>query len=58
MDSSYDCPSFMEDQAVEIVGQIGQCRFGVRSGRADRSDEQTIAVLLVCEHMLDRSTNG
>ena len=45
--------SLVEDQAVEVVGQIGEGEFGLRSGDADRADEQAIAVLLMREDMLD-----
>ena len=35
---------FMEDQAVEVKGQIGEREFGLRPGNADGADEQAIAV--------------
>ncbi len=43
----------MEDQAVEVVGQIGQGQFGLGSRDADGADEQAEPVLLMSKHMLD-----
>ncbi len=43
----------MEDQAVEIVGQIGQGQFRLGPGDANGADEQAEPVLLMGEHMLD-----
>ena len=42
----------MEDQPVEVVGQIGHddLRLGPRNG--DGADEQAEPVLLMCEYML------
>jgi hypothetical protein len=45
--------AFMEDQAVEVVGQIGQCQFCLRACNADGANEQAETVLLMGEHMLD-----
>ena len=45
--------SFMEDQAIEVIGQIGQGEFRLRSGQADGSDEEVIAVLLVRKDVLN-----
>lgn len=44
---------FMEDQAVEVIGQIGEREFRLRPGKADGADEQAIAVFLVCKDMFD-----
>lgn len=43
----------MEDQAVEIVGDVGQSEFGLCAGEADRADEETEPVLLMIKDMLD-----
>lgn len=43
----------MEDQALEVASKIGQRQFGLGSGDPDGVDEQTEAVLLMGEHMLD-----
>lgn len=50
--------SFMEDQPVEVVGQINQCEFRLRAGNTDGADEQAVAVLLVGKDMLDVSADG
>ena len=47
MASSLGGLSFVKDQALEIVGQIGGDEFGLGAGQADGLDEQTEAVLLV-----------
>ena len=48
-------PAFVEDQPVEVVGQVakGQLRFG--PGQADGADEQPEPVLLMGEDMFDMS---
>ena len=48
----------MEDQAVDIVDEVGErdLRFGACD--ADRADEQPHLILLTGEHVLDASTNG
>ncbi len=43
----------MEDQAVKIVGEIGECEFGLCTRKTDGADEQTISSFLMCEDMLD-----
>ncbi len=50
--------SFMENQAVEVVCQIGEREFGLRSGKADGADEQAIAALLVGKDVLDPGPHG
>lgn len=45
--------SLVEDQAVEVIGQIGEGEFGLRACQADGADEEAIAVLLVREDVLD-----
>ncbi len=47
----------MEDQAVEVVGKIGQYQFGLGPGDANGSYEQAVPVLLMRKHMLDGSAN-
>ncbi|MEH6721823.1 MAG: hypothetical protein V7704_23440, partial [Aurantimonas endophytica] len=48
----------MEDQAVRVVGDVGERQFRLSAGKADGADEETEADLLVREHMLDGSPNG
>lgn len=48
----------MEDQAVEVVCQVGEREFGLRSGKADGADKQAVAAFLVREDMLDVSAHG
>lgn len=43
----------MENQTVEVICQIDQREFGLRTGNADGADEQAIAVFLMREDMLD-----
>ena len=43
----------MEDQSVEVVGEVGQREFGQRAGDTDGADEQAIAVLLMRKDVLD-----
>ena len=52
-DSCRDRELFMEDQTVEVVGQIGQGQFGLGSPYANGAYEQAKPVFLVGEHMLD-----
>ena len=51
------CAPFVEDQAVEVIGQIGQREFGLRAGNADGADEEAVAVLLMREDMLDAGSD-
>lgn len=53
VDLSRGCASFVEDQAVEVVGQIGEREFCLRTGQADGADKEAIAVLLMRKDMLD-----
>jgi len=52
-ESARALPAFVEDQPVEVVGQVakGQLRFG--TGQADRADEQPEPVLLMGEDMFN-----
>jgi len=43
----------MEDQAIEIVGDIGEREFGLGAGHADGADEQPEPVLLMGEDMFN-----
>lgn len=47
----------MEDQSVDIVGEVGErdLRFGADD--ADGADEQSHLILLPGEHMLDTGTD-
>lgn len=47
----------MEDQAIEVVGEIGERRFGLGPRQADGADEQSEAVLLVREDIFDARAN-
>lgn len=47
----------MEDQAVEVVGQIGKRGFCLRTGNADGSDEEAVAVLLMRKDLFDVSAD-
>ena len=40
---------FVEDQAVKVVGEVGERQFGFGPGDADGTDEQSKAVLLMGE---------
>lgn len=51
------CASLMEDQAVEVVGQIGKRGFCLRTGNADGSDEEAVAVLLMRKDLFDVSAD-
>ena len=50
---SRGCAPFVEDQAVEVVGQIGERELCLRPGNTDGADEEAIAVFLVREDILD-----
>ena len=47
----------MEDQAVEVVGDVGQHQFRFRPHESDGADEQAEAVLLVGKDMLHMGTD-
>lgn len=49
--------SFVEDQAVHVVGQIGQRDLGRGALEADGADEQPHLVLLLGEDMFDAGSN-
>lgn len=48
----------MEEQAVEVIGQIGEREFGLRSGKTDGADEQAIAAFLMGEDMFHLGAHG
>ncbi len=52
------CPAFMEDQAIHVVREIGQRQFGFCPFETDGADEQTEAVFLMGENMLDPCADG
>lgn len=47
------CAPFVEDKAIEVVGQIDEREFGLRACQAGGPDEEAIAGLLVREDLLD-----
>ena len=53
-DSAHGCTTFMEDQAIEVVGEVGQGQFGFSPGDTDCPDEQAKAGLLMGKDVLDR----
>ena len=50
---SYRCPSFVEDQALHVVGGVGQCDLGFGALYADATDEQAHLIFLPGEDMFD-----
>ena len=48
----------MEDQAVEVAGEVGQCQFGLGARQPDRADEQPEAVFLMRGDVLDAGADG
>ena len=55
-DSSHGSGVFVEDEPVEVVGDIGQDEFRFGPCDADGTDEQAEPVLLVGEDVFDMST--
>jgi hypothetical protein len=51
---SRGCRPLAEDQAVEVVSEVGQREFGPRAGNVDGADEEAIAVLLMLDSGTDR----
>lgn len=49
---------FVEDQSVEVIGEVGEREFGLRTCNADSADEQAIATLLMGKDMLDPGPHG
>jgi hypothetical protein len=47
----------MEDQAVKVVGEVGERQFGFCTRQANGADEQAKAVLLMGEDVLDPGAN-
>jgi hypothetical protein len=47
----------MEDQPVEVVGDVGQDQFRLGTRDTDCADKQPEAVLLMREDMLDRGAD-
>ena len=52
-DSCHGGATLMEDQTLEVAGEIGQPDLRLDPLQADGADEQAHAVLLVSEDMLD-----
>ena len=50
-------PGFDPEEALEVVGEIGESDLGAGSGQTDSAHEQTEAVLLAGEHRLDGRAN-
>ena len=49
---------FVKDQAVHIVGEIGEADFGFGTGQADGADHQAEAILLPGENMFDAGADA
>lgn len=56
-DSPHGGPSFMEDQPVKVIGEVGKRQLGLGPRDADSADEQPEPVLLVREDVLDSSAD-
>ena len=54
-ESACGSPTLVEDQAVEVVGQVAKGQFRLSAGQADGADEQVEPVLLMREDMFDMS---
>ena len=52
-DSSRGHAAFVEDQAIHVVGDVGQRQFRLRACDANGADEEAETVLLMREDMLD-----
>ena len=55
---SHGCSTFVENQSVDIVDEVGEGDLGLGTGDADGADEQRQLILLPGEHVLDTSTDG
>lgn len=51
---SHRRPSLVEDQAVHIVGEVGQCDLGFGALDADGADKQPHMMLFMGKDMLDQ----
>ncbi|KXV70319.1 hypothetical protein AD951_03165 [Acetobacter malorum] len=47
----------MEDQPIEVVGQVAKGQFRLSAGEADGADEQVEPVFLMREDMLNMRTD-
>ena len=54
---SHRRPSFVEDQAVHIVGEVGERDLSLGALNADGTNEHAHLGFLLREHMLDASAN-
>lgn len=54
-DSSHSPGALMEDQPVEIVGDVGQGELRLGTSQTDGADEEAEPVLLIGEDVLDGS---
>lgn len=50
--------TLVEDQAIEVVGQVAKGQFRLSAGEADGADEQVEPVLLMRKDMLNMRTDG
>ena len=57
-DSGRGCSPFMEDQALKVVGQVGQTDAGLRPWEADRPHAQSHVRLLLGKHVLHAGAHG
>jgi len=57
-DSSHRSGALMEDQTVEVVGQVRQGQFGFGASHAYGADEQAELALLMRENMVDAGPDG
>jgi hypothetical protein len=55
---SHDRSSSVEDQAVDIVDEVGEADLGLCTCDADGADEQPHLVLLASEHVLNAGVDG
>lgn len=53
MHPSRCCEPFVEDQAIEVPGEIGECEFGLPTMDAVGADVESKAVLLVGQDMFN-----
>lgn len=56
-ESPHGVAALMEDQAVEVLGEIGQSQFRLGPGQPYGADEQPEAVLLMREDVIDGSAD-
>ena len=57
-ESCRDCPTLVEDQTLEVVGEVDQPDLGGGTRQPDGADEPSHALLLVCEDVFDGRADG